>query len=420
VAPARVTAAPAPVPNVNRLIDGVKQLALLAGIEGLCPKIAEQGMALLDSDAACVMLPHGNDLEVAGAAGLAQLVGKRFPIEQSLAGWVAKTGEMMVVPNLKKAANSWEKDLFSAAGFRSHLFLPIDWAGQRLAVLSVHARAERRWSAEQLSLINAFCGFAAVALENAGLYREAEERAKALDELNQELQSALSIKGRFLGKVSHELRSPLCVIMGYASLVAEKTFGPLSEDIAKAIGRILTQANALMTVLTYMLEVSQLDDGKLVVRHGAVEIVGLLDEAAAAVPRLIADKAIEFAADYGICHGQIRTDPERLIEVLMHVLGNAAKFTERGKIVLSARVNHKLLQITVADTGIGIDAEQQKIIFDGFRQADENDTRRYEGMGIGLYLARRLLALLGGEITVDSELGHGSRFHIRLPCNGDD
>jgi putative nucleotidyltransferase with HDIG domain len=418
VAPSHV--APVAAPNVNRLIDGVKQLALLAGIEGVCPKIAEQGMALLDGDAACVMLPHGNDLEVAGAVGLTQLVGKRFPIEQSLAGWVAKMGEMMVVPNLDKAANSWEKDLFSAAGYRSHLFLPIDWAGQRLAVLSVHSRAERRWSAEQLSLINAFCGFAAVALENAGLYREAEERAKALDEINQELQSALSIKSRFLGKVSHELRTPLSIIMGYASLVAEKTFGPLSNDVANAIERILTQANALLTVLTYMLEVSQLEDGEPVVRHGVVEIAGLLDEAAAAVPGLIGAKPIEFSTDYGGCRGSIRTDPERLIEVLLHVLGNAAKFTERGKIVLSASAKNKLLQITVADTGIGIDAEQQKIIFDGFRQADENDTRRYEGMGVGLYLARRLLALLGGEIAVDSELGHGSRFHIRLPCNGED
>jgi putative nucleotidyltransferase with HDIG domain len=420
VVPAAHAGAQSNAQNVSRLMDGVKHLALVVGIEELCPKIAELAMALLDSDAACVMLPGGNDLEVAGAAGLAQLVGKRFPIEQSLAGWVAKMGEMMVVPNLEKAANSWEKDLFTAAGFRSHLFLPIDWAGKRLAVLSVHSRAERPWSAEQLSLINAFCGFVAVALENAGLYREAEERAKALDELNQELQSALSVKSRFLGKVSHELRSPLCVIKGYASLVAEKTFGPVSDGIANAIARILTQADALMTVLTYMLEVSQLDDGKLAVRHGPVEITGLLDEAAAVVPCLIGDKPIEFAADYGRCHGQIRTDRERLIEVLIHVLANAAKFTERGKIVLSASVKNKLLQITVADTGIGIDAEQQKIIFDGFRQADENDTRHYEGMGIGLYLARRLLALLGGEIAVDSELGHGARFHIRLPCSAED
>jgi signal transduction histidine kinase len=98
------------------------------------------------------------------------------------------------------------------------------------------------------------------------------------------------------------------------------------------------------------------------------------------------------------------------------VLGNAAKFTETGKIVMAAAVKNKLLEITVTDTGIGIDTEQQKIIFEGFRQVDENDSRRYEGMGIGLYLARRLLALLGGEISVESELGVGSRFNIRLPC----
>jgi len=417
-APPQPAAAPSSAQDVNRLMDGVKQLTLLAGLEGLCPNIAEQAKALLATDAACVLLPHGNDLDVAGAAGLPKLVGKRFSLEQSLAGWVAKMGEMMVVGNIENAASSWEKDLFKAAGYRSHLFLPIDWGGKRLAVLSIHSRAERAWSSEQISLVSTFCGFIAVVLENAGLYREAEERAKALEALNQELQSALSVKTRFIGKVSHELRSPLSVIMGYGSLIAEQTFGSLPIEAATAVDRILAQSDALLTILTYMLEVSQLDAGKLTVRHGPVEIRGLLGEAAAPMPRLIADKAIQFETDYSACHGRILTDPDRLVEVLTHVLANAAKFTETGRIVLAGAVKNKFLEITVTDTGIGIDAEQQKIIFEGFRQVDEHDTRRYNGMGIGLYLARRLLALLGGEISVEGELGAGSRFTIRLPCGG--
>jgi putative nucleotidyltransferase with HDIG domain len=406
--------------DVGRLMEGVKQLALLAGIEGLCPNIAEQAKGLLETDAACVLLPNGNDLEVAGAAGLPNLVAKRFPLEQSLAGWVAKMGEMMVVGNIDKAVSSWEKDLFSAAGYRSHLFLPIDWAGKRLAVLSIHARAERAWSSEQISLVNTFCGFVAVALENAALYRDAEERAKALEALNRELNDAVSVKTRFIGKVSHELRSPLCVIMGYGNLIADQTFGPLPVQAATGVERILAQADALLTILTYMLEVSQLDAGKLTVRHGPAEIRALLNEAAATVPRLIAGKEIVFETDLSACHGKILTDPDRLVEVLTHVLNNAAKFTESGKIILAAAAKNKHLEITVSDTGIGIDPEQQKIIFDGFRQVDEHDTRRYEGMGIGLYLARRLLALLGGEISVDSALGAGARFTIRLPCGGVD
>ena len=416
--PAPVSPAAAPksaVPDVGRLMDGIKQLALLAGIDDLCPNIAEQARALLDADAACIIFPHGNDLDVVGAAGLRQLMGKRFPFEQSLAGWVAKMGEMMVIANIERAAASWEKDLFSAAGYRSHLFLPIDWAGKRLAVLSIHSRAERSWSTEQISLIHAFCGFVAVVLENSALYREAEERAKASEELNQELQHALNVKTRFLGKLSHELRSPLCVIMGYANLIADETFGPTPSKIGDSVQRILSQANALLTVLTYMLEVSQLDAGKLSVRHGPVGIKDILDEVAAETVRLIGDKPIEFHADYADCQGQILTDPVRLVEVLIQVLGNAAKFTDEGKIILRAWVENKLLKISVNDSGIGIAAEQQKIIFEGFRQVDENDTRRYEGMGIGLYLARRLLALLGGEISVESQLGVGSTFTIQLP-----
>jgi signal transduction histidine kinase len=133
-------------------------------------------------------------------------------------------GEIMTVTDIDRAQASWEKSLFSTVGYRSHLILPIDWAGKRIAVLSIHSVRQRKWTTEQISLAETFCGFVAVVLENSGLYREAEERAKALEGLNQELQAALNVKMRFLGKVSHELRSPLCVIMGYANLLADQTF----------------------------------------------------------------------------------------------------------------------------------------------------------------------------------------------------
>ncbi|MEO6165297.1 MAG: HDOD domain-containing protein, partial [Candidatus Binatia bacterium] len=242
--PVASAAAPASGQGVNRLMDGVKQLALLAGVDDLCPNIAEQAKNILDADAACVFLPHGDDLDNVGAAGFPQLFGKRFAIAQSWAGWVAKMGEIMTVTDIDKAQASWEKSLFSAVGYRSHLILPIDWAGKRIAVLSIHSVRQRKWSTEQISLAQTFCGFVAVVLENSGLYREAEERAKALEGLNQELQAALNVKMRFLGKVSHELRSPLCVITGYANLLADQTFGPLSADGAKSVQRILGQSDA--------------------------------------------------------------------------------------------------------------------------------------------------------------------------------
>lgn len=402
---------------VNRLMDGVKHLALLAGIDDLCPNIAEQAKTLLETDAACVFLPHGDDLDVVGAAGFPQILGKRFPIAQSLAGWVTKMGETMTIVDIDKARPSWEKSLFTAIGYRSHMILPIDWAGKRIAVLSLHTHAERKWTGEQISLAQTFCGFVAVVLENAGLYREAEERAKALEGLNQELQSALSVKMRFIGKVSHELRSPLCVITGYANLLADGTFGSLAPSGAKSVQRIIGQSDALLTVLTYMLEVSQLDAGNLAVKHGPIEIKTLLDEAADQAPRIIGEKPIEFVRDYAGCQGKVVTDPDRLVEVLIHLLNNAAKFTERGKIVLAARAANKHLAITIADTGIGIDAEHHQMIFEGFRQVEENDARRYDGMGIGLYLVRRLLALLGGEVSVESKLGEGARFTVQLPFN---
>jgi len=167
-----------------------------------------------------------------------------------------------------------------------------------------------------------------------------------------------------------------------------------------------------------MLEMSQLDAGKLTVHHGAVDVRRLLDEVALTMPPLIAAKPIRFETDYAAIDCKVVTDPERLVQVLTLVLDNAVKFTDAGKIVLQARVENNFLEIAVQDSGIGVDGEQQKIIFEGFRQVDEEDTRRHEGIGIGLYLARRLLALLGGEISLTSEVGTGSRFAIKLPCIG--
>jgi signal transduction histidine kinase len=132
---------------------------------------------------------------------------------------------------------------------------------------------------------------------------------------------------------------------------------------------------------------------------------------------MIGHKPIQLETDYAGVRGWVFTDPDRLKQVLIHVLDNAVKFTDEGKIVLGGRAENGFLNICVEDTGIGIDVEHQKFIFDGFHQVDNDDARRYEGVGIGLYLARRFLELLGGEIRVESAPGSGSRFKIRLPCN---
>ncbi len=402
--------------NVAQLLDAGKQLALLAGLQDLYPNIASQAMALLNTDAAHVFLPQENSFVVAGCAGLPYLHGKRLPLERSLVGWVARMGEMLVLPNIEKASVSWEKEFFLAAGFRSHLFLPVEWADKRLAVLAAHTREERAWSPRETALFSAFAGFVRVALENARLYREAEDRAKVLARLNQELEEALHVKGRFLATVSHELRSPLFVITGYANLMAEQMFGPLPSGMSDAVDKITKQANGLITIITCLLEISQMDAGTFIVRQAPFDLKELFDEVSAEMPRLIGEKPITFETHYPDAFSPVVTDRERLKQIVRRVLDNAAKFTHEGKIILTGGLVNGGVDVAVEDTGIGIDREHQKVIFDGFRQVEQEDNRRYEGMGLGLYLSRRILELLGGNISLESEPGRGSRFHVWLPC----
>jgi signal transduction histidine kinase len=183
-----------------------------------------------------------------------------------------------------------------------------------------------------------------------------------------------------------------------------------------AVDKINNQAKVLLTAITYLLEISQMDAGTFTVRHEPFDLAELLDEVGAEMPRLIGSKPVAFQMQYSAGSYPMITDRERFKQVLGHLLDNAVKFTREGKIVLIGRPCDDGAEIVVEDTGIGIHPEHQTMIFEGFRQADQENNRSYEGMGLGLYLSRRLLELLGGNITVESRPGAGARFRVWLPC----
>lgn len=415
VIPAAATSITATVADFERFVDAGQRLALLAGLDELLPNIAQQAMGLLHADAAHVFIAEDEQLRVAASAGMSQLKGKLTSMAGSHSGWVAKEGETLVLPNIEKSFDSWEKRLFLAAGFRAHIFVPVDWAGKRLAVLAVHSRKERIWPAQDLALFNTFVGLAAVALENSRLYKEAEDKATALAGLNRELEAALRVKNKFLSTVSHELRSPLFVIMGYAQLIAEGTFGELSPEMVVAAQKINKQVVRLAALITNLLDISQLESGKIKLAPWPFDLREMLDQICESVPGLVEDKPVVFEAAYSGDFPLVVSDRDKLKQVLGHLLDNAVKFTDQGKIILRAEARESGVAICVEDTGIGIDPAHAEIIFDGFRQVDDEDNRRYDGMGLGLYLSQQWLDRLGATISVESNPGGGTRFVIWLP-----
>jgi signal transduction histidine kinase len=293
--------------------------------------------------------------------------------------------------------------------------LPVEWAGKSIAILSVHCRSERQWSPQDLGYFNTFVGLAAVALENARLYRESEEKAITQQKLNQALQEALRVKEKFLHIVSHELRTPLSIIMAYPGLILNNMFGETTVQMREGMKKVLKAAKHLLSMIDNILDLSQIEGNLLKVRPEMVDVAALLDETVEPTTALISGKPVAFERDYRTPLPKIFTDPRRLKQAITCLLDNAAKFTREGKIVLGASGVEDGVEIFVKDTGIGIEPKDRDIIFDRFRQIDDGDNRSFGGLGLGLYTARRMLDLIEGKITFESEVGEGTTFRVWVP-----
>jgi signal transduction histidine kinase len=204
-------------------------------------------------------------------------------------------------------------------------------------------------------------------------------------------------------------------VIGYADLLAEGAFGPLGEQQRPVMRRIGDRARGLLELITATLELPGLESGKIDVDLSAFDAAVLIDELRGEAGEwpLRRDLALDWDVDKAT--GTIESDRPKLQVVIKNLVVNALKFTDRGSVRVRVSGDDESVEILVADTGIGIAHERLDRIFDPFWQADASSTRRHGGVGLGLYIVRRLVDILGGTISVDSELGRGSTFRVRLP-----
>lgn len=252
------------------------------------------------------------------------------------------------------------------------------------------------WSAQLLAGI---AEHAAVVLHNARLLEEVRE--------------ASQLKSEFVGAVSHELRSPLNVILGYAEMLHDGGLGAVTADQARALDRTRRHAMALLEMITALLDLNRLEAGRLPVQHEATTVAALLDELRDQLPESWRSPEVELCfvapGDLPVIH----TDPGKLKTVLRNLVHNALKFTARGHVTVSAGLSGAgEVMFTVADSGCGIPAEAIPYVFDMFRQVPGAGGG---GVGLGLHIVRRFIDALGGRVDVVSEPGIGSRFRVTLP-----
>ncbi len=239
--------------------------------------------------------------------------------------------------------------------------------------------------------------------------------ALANAKLVDELESANGLKSDFVASMSHELRTPLNLIIGYSDLLLDGTFGALHGEQADTLYRIARSSRELLDLIEATLDLSRLEARQVPLDLRLVDLASLLDELAGEARALPVRPGVQLLWEVGADTPRIVTDPVKLKMVLKNLIGNAVKFTERGSIIVRSAADGAGVALSVEDTGVGIAAEAQAIVFEPFRQADRSVHARFGGAGLGLYIVRRLLALLDGSITVRSQPGLGSTFQVHLP-----
>ncbi|MFH0963323.1 MAG: ATP-binding protein [Planctomycetota bacterium] len=250
--------------------------------------------------------------------------------------------------------------------------------------------------------------------ELRALNRDLDQKLTELEQVNVQLQRANSLKSQFLSTVTHELRTPLNSIIGFSELLRDSSRAPLAEKQLRYAGNIYLSGRHLLRLINEILDLAKIESGELSVDLRPVSVQDVVTQVVGMFADIQEKLSLEVQVDSDV--PGLYTDEGKLTQILYNLVGNAVKFTpDGGRITIRAAARDGRVHISVADTGVGIRKEDQSMIFERFRQVDGSATRRYGGIGLGLAIVHELVKLLGGEISVQSELGRGSTFTVSLP-----
>jgi len=303
------------------------------------------------------------------------------------------------------------REIAMQAGYRARLIVPLVSADQVLGALVIRRKQPGKFPKGTIHLLQTFAAQSVLAIQNARLFREIEEKSR-------QLELASEHKSQFLASMSHELRTPLNAIIGLTEMMVANAARFGTEKALEPLRRVNAAGTHLLSLINEVLDLSKIEAGKLELNPEPVNLGRLIDEVIGTAGQLAEKNQNRLVVEAQENLGALNADSMRLKQILLNLLSNACKFTKEGEVALRVRGvvdGRDWVELAVADTGIGLTAEQQAKLFQEFTQADSLTARRYGGTGLGLALSRKLARMMGGDVTVTSEPGKGSVFTVRLP-----
>jgi adenylate cyclase len=300
-------------------------------------------------------------------------------------------------------------------GYRTIIAAPLLRGGAPIGVFGLGRQSVRAFTNKQIELLTTFADQAVIAIENVRLFDEIQDKSRQLAEASER-------KSQFLASMSHELRTPLNAVIGLTEMMVTNAARFGTENALEPLRRANAAGKHLLDLINEVLDLSKIEAGKLELNVESVDLARLIDEVIGTAGSLAEKNKNRLVIEAQATVGVLTADPMRLKQILLNLLSNACKFTKEGEVALRVRKvadGRDWVELAVADTGIGLTAEQQAKLFQDFTQADSLTARRYGGTGLGLAISRKLARMMGGDVTVTSEAGKGSVFTVRLPGRTD-
>jgi signal transduction histidine kinase len=378
--------------------------------------IAENSLRLCEATFSTVFrfdgqLVHLEALRNISSEGAAA-IREAFPMPLSRAGASARaimTRRIVHIADVREDPDYALQGLAQVAAFRSILSVPMLRDGLPIGTITVAAERTVAFPDKQVALLKTFADQAVIAVENVRLFTEIQEKTQQLEIANRH-------KSEFLANMSHELRTPLNAVIGFSEVLLERMFGDVNEKQEEYLQDILSSGKHLLSLINDILDLSKIEAGRMELEAQPFDLPAAFDNALTLIRERASRNSIGLGVHVDPRIGEVVADERKVKQVLLNLLSNAVKFTpEGGTITMSAVLNGSMVEISVADTGIGIAPEDQATVFEEFRQVGTDYARKREGTGLGLALARRLVELHGGTLTLQSEIGKGSTFTFTIP-----